>query len=153
MYKVILILDKFFLKYEGGEEGAEGGMEWGGDLPQQEKLPSKSPALTGEYRSVETRIIPYFMQWWFNLLNAVTKVLFMKIFICNFEQLYGNRSSHSKMFRKKISSESFWECPKYYLRNNRETSSRSCQPTMTEVLGENSQWIKTIIYFYKIAPP
>ena len=75
------------------------------------------------------------------------------MFICNFEQLYGNRSSHSKMFRKKIISESFWECPKYYLRNNRETSSRSCQPTMTEVWRENSQWIKTIIYFYKIAPP
>ena len=37
MYKVILILDKFFLKYEGGSN-------W----PQpQEKLPSKSPALLG----------------------------------------------------------------------------------------------------------
>ena len=41
MYKVILILDKFFFKYEGGG---------GGKLtppPPQKKLPSKSPALLG----------------------------------------------------------------------------------------------------------
>ena len=37
MYNVILILDKFFLKYEGGSN-------W---PPPQEKLPSKSPALLG----------------------------------------------------------------------------------------------------------
>ena len=36
MYKVILILDKFFLKYEGGSI-------W----PPQKKLPSKGPALLG----------------------------------------------------------------------------------------------------------
>ena len=38
MHKVILILDKFFLKYEKGGQI---------DLPSQEKLPSKIPALLG----------------------------------------------------------------------------------------------------------
>ena len=38
MYKVIFILDNFFLKYEGGDQIAP---------PPQEKLPSKSPALLG----------------------------------------------------------------------------------------------------------
>ena len=38
MYKAILILDKFFLKYEGGGVGSN----W---LHPQEKLPPKSPAL------------------------------------------------------------------------------------------------------------
>ena len=37
MYKVILILDKFLLKYEGGSQID----------PPPEKLPSKSPALLG----------------------------------------------------------------------------------------------------------
>ena len=41
MYKVILILDKFFLKYEWGEGG--GGSNW----TPQEKLPSKNQALLG----------------------------------------------------------------------------------------------------------
>ena len=41
MYKVILKLDKFFLKYEGG---GGGGLKLS---PPQEKLPSKSPALLG----------------------------------------------------------------------------------------------------------
>ena len=39
MYKVILILDKFFLKYEGGG-GGSGQIE-----PPNEKLSSRSPAL------------------------------------------------------------------------------------------------------------
>ena len=41
MYKVLLTLGKFFLKYEGG---------WGSNWPPispQENLPSKSPALSG----------------------------------------------------------------------------------------------------------
>ena len=42
MHKVILILDKFFLKYEG--RGGGGGQF---DPPPQEKLPSKSPTLLG----------------------------------------------------------------------------------------------------------
>ena len=40
VFKVILILDEFFLKYEG-----EGGAQT--DPPPQKKLPSKSPALLG----------------------------------------------------------------------------------------------------------
>ena len=45
MHKVILISDKFFLKYEGGGgKGSEGG---GVKLTPPEKLPSKSPALLG----------------------------------------------------------------------------------------------------------
>ena len=51
LYKVILILAKFFLKYEeGGGEGEGGGERGGGSnwpLPLQKKLPSKSPALLG----------------------------------------------------------------------------------------------------------
>ena len=44
MCKVILILDKFFLKYEGIGEGGEGGE---GVIWPQKKLPSKSLALLG----------------------------------------------------------------------------------------------------------
>ena len=40
MYKLILILDRFFSKYKGGEGGKI-------DTTSQEKLPSKSPALLG----------------------------------------------------------------------------------------------------------
>ena len=43
MHKVILILDKFFLKYEGG---GGGGVKLTPPSPQ-EKLASKSPALLG----------------------------------------------------------------------------------------------------------
>ena len=39
MYKVILILDKFFWKYEGGGGGAQI------DPPPKQKLPSKNQAL------------------------------------------------------------------------------------------------------------
>ena len=48
MYKVVLILDKFFLKYEKEEGGGGGlgGMVRGGSIESpQEKLTSKSPAL------------------------------------------------------------------------------------------------------------
>ena len=52
--KVMLILDKFFLKYEGGG-GVEGGKRWvekGGGVEVgwrgvKKKLPSKIPALLG----------------------------------------------------------------------------------------------------------
>ena len=37
----MLILDKFFLKYEGRTGGGGGGSNW----PPQKKLPSKSPVL------------------------------------------------------------------------------------------------------------
>ena len=42
MYKVILTLDKCFLKYEG-----RGTVEGGQIDPPKKKLPSKSPALLG----------------------------------------------------------------------------------------------------------
>ena len=46
MYKVILILDEFFLKYEGGLGTGGGGGGGQTDTPQK-KLPSKSQALLG----------------------------------------------------------------------------------------------------------
>ena len=49
MYKVILKLDKFFLKYERREGQI--------DLHLQEKLPSKSPALLGLMFSVNKLVI------------------------------------------------------------------------------------------------
>ena len=49
MHKVILILDKFFLKYEEG--GGGGGVKL---TTPQEKLPSKSTALLGPKEFVKS---------------------------------------------------------------------------------------------------
>ena len=46
IYKVISILEKFFLKYEGGVGRVGEGVKLI-PLPPQKKLPSKSPAILG----------------------------------------------------------------------------------------------------------
>ena len=48
MYKVLLLLDKFFLIYEGGVKLTS---------PPQKKLPSKSPALPGLSKTASARIL------------------------------------------------------------------------------------------------
>ena len=75
MYKVILILDKFFLKDEEWEVGVGGGLS--NCPPPQEKLPSKSPALLGlsKFRySVLMDIPNYFWNFYSKTLRIFMSV-------------------------------------------------------------------------------
>ena len=138
---------------KGGRRGRRGGWSGGVTSPNRKSYPQKAQPLhenTGQWKHVLSHILcsDGLICWMLWRKYYLWKILFVTLNSCT-----ETEAAIQKCFEKKIISESFWECPKYYLRNNRETSSRSCQPTMTEVWRENSQWIKTIIYFYKIAPP
>ena len=69
MYKVVLKLDKFFLKYEGEVKLT----------PPQEKIPAKSPALLGLIFVVikaKTQFGQFFINFMHNMHKRITRSLY-----------------------------------------------------------------------------